>query len=59
MEQNNRWHTAIQVIAFLKWNDAGRPEGQADHFWLIAEREFFEYYLPNYPNGLFPFLEGA
>jgi hypothetical protein len=30
---------AIRVRAYHMWNDAGRPEGNADAFWLSAQRE--------------------
>lgn len=31
---------AIEKIAFLKWNDAGCPPGEALCYWLTAEREW-------------------
>lgn len=57
LADNLTMEDAIRVLAYLKWNDAGRPDGRDEEFWLEAEKEFYEYYLPNYPNGLFPFLE--
>ncbi|WP_420133363.1 DUF2934 domain-containing protein [Rhodopseudomonas sp.] len=30
---------AIRERAYHMWNDAGRPEGNADAFWLSAQRE--------------------
>jgi hypothetical protein len=29
----------IQRRAYELWEAAGRPEGQDDHFWYMAERE--------------------
>lgn len=31
---------AIEKIAFLKWNEAGCPQGDAICYWLNAEREW-------------------
>lgn len=30
---------AIRECAYGKWDAAGRPDGQADTFWLSAQRE--------------------
>ena len=30
----------IRDRAYLKWEQAGRPDGLSDHFWHEAEREF-------------------
>jgi hypothetical protein len=30
---------AIRVRAYHMWNDAGRPDGSAESFWLGAQRE--------------------
>ena len=30
---------AIRERAYHMWNEAGRPEGNADAFWLSAQRE--------------------
>jgi len=30
---------SVRVSAYLKWEAAGRPEGDGVHFWLAAERE--------------------
>ncbi len=29
----------IDELAYLKWEQAGRPEGDGVYFWLEAERE--------------------
>ena len=29
----------IRERAYELWNSGGRVEGQADHYWLVAERE--------------------
>ena len=29
----------IRRLAYLKWETAGRPEGDGFHFWVEAERE--------------------
>lgn len=31
----------IRTQAYLKWEQAGYPDGMDVHFWLIAEKEFF------------------
>ena len=30
----------ISVIAYRLWEEAGRPEGQDEHFWLVAVEEY-------------------
>ena len=30
----------IAMRAYQLWDAAGRPEGRADEFWLLAEEEF-------------------
>lgn len=30
---------AIRERAYHLWNEAGQPEGQADSFWLSAQRD--------------------
>ncbi|MET0221732.1 MAG: DUF2934 domain-containing protein [Tardiphaga sp.] len=30
---------AIRERAYAKWDEAGRPDGNADAFWLSAQRE--------------------
>lgn len=47
----------IRVIAYLKWLDAGQPEGNDLHFWDEAKREFYEVWVRDYPNGNYPFME--
>ncbi len=32
-------HDDIRHLAYLKWEAAGRPEGDGGHFWWEAERE--------------------
>ncbi|WGD55584.1 DUF2934 domain-containing protein [Bradyrhizobium sp. CB1650] len=32
----------IRERAHLLWEQAGRPEGKEDHFWLEAERQLQE-----------------
>jgi hypothetical protein len=32
-------HERIQRHAYLLWEQEGRPEGQADHYWFRAEAE--------------------
>jgi hypothetical protein len=29
----------IRVAAYMRWEAAGKPEGDGTHFWLEAERE--------------------
>ncbi len=39
----NNWRewrdSQIRIIAYLKWETAGRPEGKSEDFWLEAEKE--------------------
>ena len=30
----------ISVIAYRLWEEAGRPEGQNEHFWLVAVEQY-------------------
>lgn len=30
---------SIRERAYHLWNDAGRPDGQSDSFWLTAQRQ--------------------
>ena len=30
----------VREKAYLLWEEAGRPEGDGVHFWLMAEKEF-------------------
>jgi hypothetical protein len=32
----------IRTLAHLLWEEAGKPEGKEDHFWLEAERQLKE-----------------
>jgi hypothetical protein len=32
-------HKSPEVIAYQLWEQAGRPEGQAAHFWKKAEEQ--------------------
>lgn len=32
----------IRERAYLMWNDAGRPDGHSDLFWLSAQRAVLE-----------------
>lgn len=29
----------IRQLAYLKWEQAGKPEGNSDYFWNLAEQE--------------------
>lgn len=43
----------IRQEAYLKWEQAGRPDGDGLRFWQQAELEWIEYrYVPNRHNGL-------
>ncbi|QUS41993.1 DUF2934 domain-containing protein [Tardiphaga alba] len=33
---------SIRERAYHLWDDAGRPDGQADNFWLIAQHQLLE-----------------
>ncbi len=35
-------HEAIRHRAYLKWEAAGRPEGDGVHFWLEAQQELLQ-----------------
>jgi hypothetical protein len=35
----NRLEDRIRERAYEIWSMAGRPDGKADHHWLLAERE--------------------
>ena len=37
--QVNDIQTDIQLLAYLKWELAGKPEGNGINFWLEAEQE--------------------
>ena len=43
----------VRKMAYFKWEQAGRPEDDADRFWREAELEWIEYhYVPDrYSNG--------
>lgn len=41
---------AIRERAYHMWNDAGRPEGHADGFWLSAQRELLSQSLGQIAN---------
>jgi hypothetical protein len=30
----------IEKLAYLKWEEAGRPGGRSEEFWTEAEKEF-------------------
>jgi hypothetical protein len=32
----------IRTLAYLKWEQAGRPDGRSDEFWLAAEQEIVD-----------------
>jgi hypothetical protein len=34
--------TSIRERAYHLWSDAGRPDGQSDDFWLIAQHQLLE-----------------
>jgi hypothetical protein len=41
----------IRDLAYKKWDDAGRPHGRDDEFWISAESELFgEYALKSSRN---------
>lgn len=41
----------IEVLAYLKWEAAGCPEGRDEEFWLDAERDVqLKTALQRYPN---------
>jgi hypothetical protein len=40
----------IRERAYHLWNDAGRPEGDADAFWLSAQREILTESLSQVAN---------
>ena len=31
----------VRLLAYLKWEEAGKPEGRSEEFWLSAE-EYLE-----------------
>lgn len=33
---------SIRERAYHLWNDAGRPDGQSDNFWLTAQHQLLE-----------------
>lgn len=33
---------AIRERAYHMWNDAGRPDGSSESFWLTAQRDLLE-----------------
>jgi hypothetical protein len=47
-------HDAIAQRAYLLWEEAGQPHGQATEFWLQAERELHAKHdkLGGDPNGV-------
>lgn len=34
------WEQRIALLAYYKWENAGRPEGQDDKFWFEAVEEY-------------------
>lgn len=49
------WDEEIKLLAYYKWEEAGRPEDKME-FWEEAEDEFYKMILPAYRNNyLFPF----
>lgn len=56
-----RYESKIRKLAYIKWEQAGKPEGQDLEFWFIAEkdiqeknmlfsRELSQSALPDYSN---------
>lgn len=39
MMHERDYHERMQMVAYGLWERAGRPEGQALHYWLLAERK--------------------
>jgi hypothetical protein len=37
-EQTKSHEDRVRDLAYQLWQDAGSPEGQADHFWHLAEQ---------------------
>jgi hypothetical protein len=33
------WDLTIRALAYQKWEEAGRPDGSADKFWIAAQIE--------------------
>lgn len=48
---------AIQLLAYYKWEAAGRPIGDGFDCWVAAEEEFYSFIVPAYGDGPYPFLE--
>jgi len=40
MDQDQEHTDAIRRLAYQKWEQAGRPDGDGVHQWLEAEREY-------------------
>jgi DUF2934 family protein len=36
---NKPCHEAIQELAYILWDMRGRPEGDSERDWILAERE--------------------
>lgn len=36
---NKKYEQLIRELAYQKWEEAGRPEGSGDQFWIEAEEE--------------------
>lgn len=49
------WEQHIAVIAYYKWEAAGRPEGLDDQFWFEALEEY-RAMIQNGTNGPFTAL---
>lgn len=39
-------HSLIEKLAYQKWENAGKPDGMAEHFWLEAESEYNSFFPP-------------
>lgn len=39
---DNEAQTELRTLAYLKWEAAGKPEGDSIRFWLEAERELLQ-----------------
>lgn len=35
------YNEAIKELSYYKWENAGRPEGRSEEFWVEAEKEYF------------------
>jgi hypothetical protein len=49
--KDNEWvqknHKEIELLAYFRWQEAGKPDSQDKHFWEMAENELWDKQHPD------------